>query len=130
MSDYLIGELNQTPNIHIRLQTEVVGGTGAHRLTGLTLRDALGTTEDVAADALYVMIGGDPRTDWLAGVLARDDQGYVLTGGDVVGHGGHPWPLDRPPTLLETSLPGVFAAGDVRHRAKWNGRFPAYAVSP
>jgi thioredoxin reductase (NADPH) len=116
MSDYLIRELSRTPNIHVRLQAEVVGGSGANRLTGLTLRDnARASTEDVAADALYVMIGGVPRTDWLAGALARDDDGYLLTGGDATDRGVYPWPLDRPPMLLETSLPGVFAAGDVRH---------------
>ena len=103
------------PNVRIRLRTEVVGVAGTGRLTGLTLRDReSGAIEEVAADALYVMIGADPHTDWLAGTLARDEQGYILTGPDVATQTGHPWPLDRPPMLLETSLPGVFAAGDVR----------------
>jgi thioredoxin reductase (NADPH) len=115
MSDYLVRELEGTPNIAIRLGTQVVGGSGANRLTGLTLRDASGGEEEVSADALYVMIGAVPRTEWLEGTLARDEQGYLLTGADVTAQDEFPWPLERPPMLLETSLPGVFAAGDVRH---------------
>jgi thioredoxin reductase (NADPH) len=61
------------------------------------------------------MIGAHPHTDWLDGTLARDDQGYILTGADAAAQTTWPWPLERPPNLLETSLPGVFAAGDVRH---------------
>jgi thioredoxin reductase (NADPH) len=114
MSEYLVRELESTPNIAIRLGTQVVGGSGTNRLTGLTLRDA-GGDEEVSADALYVMIGAVPRTEWLQGTLARDEQGYLLTGADVTAQHDHPWPLERPPMLLETSLPGVFAAGDVRH---------------
>jgi len=115
MSDYLVRQLDELPNVRIRLRTEVVGASGSTRLTGLTLRDdGRGTTEEVAADALYVMIGAEPRTEWLAGTLARDEQGYVLTGDEVLAQTAHPWPLERPPMLLETSLPGVFAAGDVR----------------
>ena len=116
MSDYLIRELEETAAIEIRLQTEVVGAGGRSRLTGLTLRGgADGATEDVPADALYVMIGAHPHTEWLEGALARDGQGYVLTGPDVTAQDDCEWPLERPPMLLETSLPGVFAAGDVRH---------------
>jgi thioredoxin reductase (NADPH) len=66
----------------------------------------------VAADALYVMIGARPQTGWLDGALARDRGGYILTGRDLEQRS---WPLERPPTLMETSVPGVFAAGDVRH---------------
>ena len=113
MSDYLVRELAETPNIQVRLGTEVVAGAGADRLERITLRDRGGeTTEDVSADALYVMIGARPQTGWLDGAVERDRQGYVLTGRDVASDS---WPLERPPMLMETSAPGVFAAGDVRH---------------
>ena len=113
MSDYLVRELAETPNIDVRLGTEVVAGAGEGRLERITLRDReRGATEDVPADALYVMIGARPQTDWLEGVVARDRQGYILTGRDL---DPASWPLERPPMLMETSLPGVFAAGDVRH---------------
>jgi thioredoxin reductase (NADPH) len=116
MSDYLVRALEKTPDIRIRLRTEVVDAAGGTRLTGLTLRDgAAGATEQVPADALYVMIGARPHTDWLDGVLARDPEGYLLTGSDVGRHEPGDRPLERSPLLLETSLPGVFAAGDVRH---------------
>ena len=115
MSDYLVRELEETPGIGIRLHTEVVGASGRTHLTGLTLRRNLdGSTEEVPADLLYVMIGAFPHTDWLDGALARDEQGYILTGPDVATQDRFTWPLGRPPLLLETSLPGVFAAGDVR----------------
>jgi thioredoxin reductase (NADPH) len=119
MSDYLIQELAQAPNVTVRLRTLVVGGLGSHRLEGLVLRHRdTGTIEEVPAAALFVMIGGEPRTEWLAGV-ERDERGYVLTGHDLLGPDGAAagWPLQRPPLLLETSIPGVFAAGDVRHRS-------------
>ena len=112
MSDYLVSEIERTPNIEVRLRTEIVGGGGPGRLTWLTLRGPEGgAAKEVAADALHVLIGAEPETGWLEGTVARDERGYILTGGDVAGS----WPLDRPPLLLETSLPGVFAAGDVRH---------------
>jgi thioredoxin reductase (NADPH) len=119
MSDYLIQEIEEAPNLAVRLRTEVVDGLGGRSLEGLRLRDkADGSTEEVRAAALFVMIGGEPRTEWLAGV-ARDDRGYILTGHDLLGPDGPPagWPHQRPPLLLETSIPGVFAAGDVRHRS-------------
>jgi thioredoxin reductase (NADPH) len=119
MSDYLIQEIEQAPNVSVRLRTQVVGGLGGHRLEGLVLRRRdTETIEEVPAAALFVMIGGEPRTEWLAGV-ERDDRGYVVTGHDLLEPGGtvDSWPLRRPPLLLETSIPGVFAAGDVRHRS-------------
>ena len=114
MSDYLVRQLEETPNIHIRTRTEVTGATGTSRLTSLTLRDRHSDlSENVRADALYIMIGAYPHTDWLAGTLARDEAGYILTGEDIALHDQHGWPLDRAPMLLETTRPGVFAAGDV-----------------
>jgi thioredoxin reductase (NADPH) len=113
MSDYLVRELAETPSIEIRLATEVVAAAGSGRLERITLRDRTdGTAEEVAADALYVMIGARPQTGWLERAVERDPQGYILTGRDL---DPASWPLERPPTLMETSVPGVFAAGDVRH---------------
>jgi thioredoxin reductase (NADPH) len=121
MSDYLVQQVQATPNIAVRLHTEVVDGHGRRRLEGLTLRDRHdGSEEAVPASALFVLIGAEPKTDWLAGVVERDERGYLLTGRDLLGDAGTPppgWPLRRPPLLLETSVPGVFAAGDVRYRS-------------
>jgi thioredoxin reductase (NADPH) len=114
MSDYLVRQLEETPNVLIRVRTEVTDAAGSSRLTGLTLRDTRrDLTEHVPADAVYIMIGAHPHTDWLAGTLGRDENGYILTGEDIALQEQHRWPLDRPPMLLETTLPGVFAAGDV-----------------
>jgi thioredoxin reductase (NADPH) len=113
MSDYLVQKVEATPNIAVVLHTEVVDGHGHGRLEGLTLRDRhTGATRTVPASAMFVLIGAEPRTDWLDGVVERDERGYVLTGPDL-----DRWPLERPPLPLETSLPGVFAAGDVRYRS-------------
>jgi thioredoxin reductase (NADPH) len=120
MSDYLVKELQANDAIAVRLGTQVVGAGGAGRLEHLVLRDVrTGATQTVPAEALFILIGAQPRTDWLTGTLERDEHGFILTGPDLL-HGGPPpsgWPLDRPPLPLETSLPGVFAAGDVRHRS-------------
>jgi thioredoxin reductase (NADPH) len=116
MSDYLISELEATERVHIRPHTEVVDGAGEGQLERLVLRDRhTGDTQTVDASALFVMIGAVPRTDWLAPLLARDPGGYLLTGTDVAVSSS--WPLERPPLYLETSVPGVFAVGDVRHGA-------------
>jgi thioredoxin reductase (NADPH) len=121
MSAYLVSKVEATPNIRVVLHTEVVDGHGRQRLEGLTLRDRhSGETRTVPASAMFILIGAEPRTDWLAGVVERDERGYVLTGRDLRGadgRGASGWPLDRPPLPLETSLPGVFAAGDVRYRS-------------
>jgi thioredoxin reductase (NADPH) len=120
MSDYLVKELQASDTITVRLGTQVVAAGGAGRLEQLTLRDArTGATETVPAAALFILIGAQPRTEWLAGTLERDERGFLLTGPDLL-QGGRPppgWPPDRLPLPLETSLPGVFAAGDVRHRS-------------
>jgi thioredoxin reductase (NADPH) len=115
MSDYLVQQILATPNIHRRMHHEVVDGHGRRRLEGITVRDRdSGATQALDASAVFVLIGAEPRTDWLDGVVERDQPGYVLTGRDLPGGG---WPLERAPLPLETSLPGVFAAGDVRCRS-------------
>jgi thioredoxin reductase (NADPH) len=113
MSDYLIRQIEATPNLEIRLCTRVVEGHGEVHLEALALEDVeSGRREDVAAAAFFVMIGAEPRTEWLRGVIRRDDHGFVLTGRDVPREG---WISSRPPLPFETSVPGVFAAGDVRY---------------
>lgn len=120
MSDYLIQEIESIPNIDIRLRTEVVDAVGQAHLEGLVLRDkATGQTTTMPAGALFIMIGGEPRTEWLEHTIRRDGRGYILTGIDLMPGGALPegWLRDRPPFMLETSLPGVFAVGDVRARS-------------
>jgi thioredoxin reductase (NADPH) len=118
MSDYLITEIGETPNIAVRLRTEIIEGGGHTHLENLTLRNRDSRAVEVTpAAALFVMIGAEPHTDWLGDSVERDQHGYILTGRDLYRPGAPTasWPLERPPLLLETSLPGVFAAGDVRH---------------
>jgi thioredoxin reductase (NADPH) len=116
MSEYLVREVEATANIEVAVRTEVVDGGGDSRLEHLVLRDlASGSETTVDAQALFLLIGAHPYTDWLPPEIERDEQGFVLTGADVSPSGS--WPLDRSPLLLETSMPGVLAAGDVRHGA-------------
>ena len=113
MSHYLIQEIDSTPNLDVRACTEVIGGKSEGRLQQLVLREkGTGEHETVDADALFVLIGADPHTDWLPADIARDPSGFLLTGEEV--SLGPDWPMQRPPYSLETSMPGVFAAGDVR----------------
>jgi thioredoxin reductase (NADPH) len=112
MSDYLVRQIQATPNVEVRLHTRVVGGRGDTRLESLILQDDQGQQEEVAAAAVFIMIGAKPHTDWLAPVLSLDKNGFVLTGRDIPG--AH-WVLEREPYPFETSRRGVFAAGDVRH---------------
>ena len=113
MSAYLVRQVEATPNLQVRLRTEIVGGGGDGWLDHLVLRDRMdGSEETVDANGLFLMIGARPHTDWLPPDIDRDAQGFVLTGADLRDAA---WPLDRSPFLLETSMPGVFAAGDVRH---------------
>jgi thioredoxin reductase (NADPH) len=115
MSAYLVERIARHPGIDVRLHSEVtaVHSDGGH-LTAVTVDGG----ETVPARALFVCIGGRPRTGWAADLgVATDETGYLLTGPDLLRDGARPpgWPLDRDPLVLETSLPGIFAAGDVRH---------------
>ena len=117
MSHYLIQQVEGIGSITVRTCTEVAQAHGEDHLERLTLRDSrTGETETVPAEWLFVFIGAAPLTGWLDGVVARDERGFVITGPDLVSEGERPrgWPLDRAPYHLETSVPGVFAAGDVR----------------
>jgi thioredoxin reductase (NADPH) len=117
MSHYLVEQIEAIPKITVRSCTEVIEAHGDTHLERLTLRDDnLGGTETIDAPYLFVFIGAAPLTDWLDGVVVRDQRGFILAGPDLAQGGERPkgWPLDRPPYHLETSVPGVFVAGDVR----------------
>jgi thioredoxin reductase len=115
MSDYLIREIDAAPNVAVTYRVEVVGGTGTGHLESLVLEDKeSGTRWSVPADALFILIGSQPQAEWLGDSVARDQWGFILTGPDLLGDGRGHWRLDRPPLPLETSVPGVFAVGDVR----------------
>jgi thioredoxin reductase (NADPH) len=117
MSQYLVERIVAAENIDVRFETEVVRGGGTDHLEWITVVDrATGTEETVESNWVYVFIGALPRTDWLGDRVARDERGFILTGPDVAALDGNGvrWPLERAPLLLETSVPGVFAAGDVR----------------
>jgi len=112
MSDYLIREIDAAPNVDVRYRCEVAGGGGSGHLEHLLLRNRdSGETEPVPAAGLFILIGAQPFTGWLPEAIRRDPWGFILTGPDT----GQDWPLQRAPFLLETTTPGVFAAGDVRH---------------
>ncbi len=118
MSTYLIDGIESAPNVIVRNRTEVVDGRGDESLEGLTLADRVtGRCEEVHADALFIMIGGEPHVGWLPDEIARDAEGYLLTGTAVREQPQVAWPREREPMMLETSMPGVFAAGDVRQGA-------------
>ncbi len=115
MSSYLVRAIESTPKIIVRPRTEVVGGAGDGRLELLTIADrADDTVEQVPAAALFLMIGAEPHTQWLPDAIARDEQGYLVTGPELRAQPGALWHEARDPFPLETSMPGVFAAGDVR----------------
>ncbi len=115
MSHYLVRQVEDAPNVEVRLETEVVGGGAGDDgwLDHLVLHSVDGETETVPSDGLFLMIGARPNTDWLPAELVQGDGGFIRTGADVEAEGD--WPLERSPLSLETGIPGVFAAGDVRH---------------
>jgi thioredoxin reductase (NADPH) len=116
MSRYLVERITAAPNIAVRYRCEVVSGRGDGHLEAFTLADRdSGVTEEVASSWLFVFIGASPRTAWLGPDVVRDDKGFVVTGHDLLAPTwAQRWPLPRAPFALETSVPGVFAAGDVR----------------
>jgi thioredoxin reductase len=111
MSDYLIKEIDALPNVDVRGRVQVVDGRGSHFLEEFVVEDLDTSERSTLRGVLFALIGSRPRSEWLDGVITRDRWGSVLTGTDAAGAG---WPLERPPLLLETSVPGVFAVGDVR----------------
>src|SRR3984893_1328159 len=118
MSHYLIEQIEKTSNIEVWTQSSVIEVHGATRLSGITiLRAVSGETQQLPASSLFIFIGASPRTKWLGDLIARDDRGFILSGPDLLRDGKRPatWTLDRDPGLLEASVPGIFAVGDVRH---------------
>lgn len=118
MSHYLIEQIEKTPNIELWPQTSVVEVHGESRLSAITIqRAATGQKEQLPATSLFIFIGAQPRTEWLSGLIERDERGFILSGPDLLRDGKRPksWTLDRDPGLLETNIPGIFVVGDVRH---------------
>jgi thioredoxin reductase (NADPH) len=118
MSHYLIEQIEKTPNIEVMHNTNVVEVHGESRLSAITIaRGREGVREQLPATSLFIFIGAQPRTEWLAGLIERDERGFVLSGPDLLRDGKKPksWTLDRDPGLLETNVPGIFVVGDVRH---------------
>ena len=117
MSKYLIDQIAATPNIVVETSTEVVSMSGDTRLECLTIKTPTGE-EKRSASSIFIFIGAAPKTDWLPGGIALDDKGFILAGPDLKARSGllngHAWKLEREPYLLETSVPGIFVAGDVR----------------
>src|ERR1700745_59534 len=118
MSHYLIEQIEKTPKIEVWTRSSIVGVHGDERLSGITvLCSPSGETKEFSASSLFIFIGAQPRTEWLGNVVARDGRGFRLSGPDLIRDGKRPasWTLSRDPSLLETSVPGIFVVGDVRH---------------
>jgi len=118
MSQYLIEQMAAIPNIEIRYEASVTAVRGDGHLASITVTAPTGE-EELELAAIFVFIGQQPRTEWLEGTVLRDPGGFVVTGGGLLESGKQPpgWGLTRDPFLLESSMPGVFVAGDVRHRS-------------
>ena len=116
MSKYLIDQIAKTPNIIVETCTEVISMSGDVHLDCLTLKTPRGE-ENRPTSSIFIFIGVEPKTDWLPQELARDNKGFVLAGPDLKMKSDTKWPLERDPFLLETSLPGIFVAGDVRYNS-------------
>ncbi len=114
MSAYLIAQLRDKRNVRFQMRSEVAAVEGDDHLRAIVLRTPEGEVRR-ETDALFVFIGADAETDWLPAEIRRDERGYVLTGAEAARAAGTTWPLERDPFLLETSVPTIFAAGDVRH---------------
>lgn len=120
MSQYLENQIAATKNIEVKLNSNVIAVEGSNHCETLTIKNSkTGQTETVSASALLIYAGAVPRTEWLAGIVERDAQGYLISGQHLVLQGKRPqgWTADRDPFYLETSVPGIFVAGDVRHRS-------------
>jgi thioredoxin reductase (NADPH) len=120
MSQYLVDQIARTANIEVRTRAEVARAEGAESLEAIVVRDRdSGDEERLPVAGMFIFIGAAPRTEWLDGVVARDERGFIFSGPDLLVDGRPPrgWPLERQPFMLETSAPGIFVAGDVRHRS-------------
>lgn len=123
MSQYLIDQIDATDNIQVWTHFSVIEAKGDSNLEALVIQNSqTDEVQTLPAKSLFIFIGAMPRTDWLEGLVERDDRGFILTGGDMNGQSHEPqpaaptsWPLERFPFLLETNVPGIFAVGDVRH---------------
>ena len=118
MSEYLVKQIEDTPNIEVRVNSGVAAAFGEDHLERLTIKNSkTGDEETASARSLFIFIGAAPKTEWLDGVVERDERGFILSGPDLIRDGKRPknWTEDRDPYLLETSVPGIFVAGDVRY---------------
>jgi thioredoxin reductase (NADPH) len=115
MSQYLVDQIDEIENIEVRTNTTVAAVDGEDSLQTVTVENGSGEQETLEGTSIFLFIGAEPRTDWLDGIVERDARGYIPVGLDLMRDGKKPegWKLDRDPYWLETSVPGIFASGDV-----------------